>query len=968
MKKIFTVLSLVLFYASHAQLLTWSPDFIKETSAPVTITMNASYGNQGLFNYATTSDVYVHIGVITNKSTSSSDWKHVPFTWATTNAAAHCTYLGNNKWQYTITGGLRSFFSMTDTSEHVTKIAILFRNGNGTKVQRNTSGNDMYIPVYVSGFYARIDNPFHQPEYTPINETIIKKVGNALPIVGVASQTGSTINLYFNGTLLSTVSGTKDSISTTIANTGTQTIVCNVTKGSLSASDTFTFFVAPNTGVAALPSGVKDGINYVKGDTSVTLVLYAPNKTRVVVVGDFNNWTPSTTYMMKHTPDLQRFWVTIKGLTPGKEYSYQYWIDDTIQVADYNTEKVLDKYVDPQISATTYPKLMAFPAKAFGSLASVLQTGQAAYKWKSKSFVRPDKHNLVIYELLVRDFLATQNWQTLTDTLSYLQRLGVNAIEVMPFCNFEGYSSWGYNPNFFFAPDKVYGTPLNLKKFVDACHAKGMAVIMDLAIQDVFGSSPMAQMYWNKSLGIPAANNPWLDQYPTHAYNVGYQINHSSTGTKEFRQRVLSHWIKNYHIDGYRFDLAKGFTQTNTCDGTGNNCNVSAWGAYDAGRVATWKSIYDSMQVISPNSYCILEMFADNSEETVEANYGMLLWGNMNYSFNQATMGFSSGWDFSYGIYTNRGWSQSNLITYQESHDEQRLMYQNEKYGNVSGSYNIKDTATALKRNGMAAAFWSMIPGPKMMWEFGELGYDFPIGLCTNGTVAGCNTDPKPVRWDYKSQPNRLALYNIFSRLLKLKNVKNFSKTFTTGSVNKDLSGNIKWMSVYSDSLQVMVYGNFDVVQQTGGISFPSTGTWYNLFTGATKTVTTTALQNVTLLPGEYYVFTNRNVSSFITSKQPEPIAFETMKPEDKTSGLYKLYPNPATGSTGTSLYLLKNCNNLNVALTDLSGKALYNISKNGNLLAGQKLNIPLHNLSKGVYVLKIQTDKGTGTEKILLQ
>ena len=229
------------------------------------------------------------------------------------------------------------------------------------------------------------------------------------------------------------------------------------------------------------------------------------------------------------------------------------------------------------------------------------------------------------------------------DTLNgYLKHLGVNAVEIEPFSNFEGSNSWGYNPNFYFAPDKVYGTATAVRQFVDACHQQGMAVIMDMVMNHSFGSSPMVQMYWNGALGVPAANNPWFNQYPTHAFNVGYQFNHESAATRTFTQRVINYWLTNYHIDGYRWDLAKGFTQTNTCDATGNNCSVSAWGNYDASRVAIWDTIYNQMQAASPNSYCILEMFADNSEQKVEAATGMLLWGeDLNTTFNQATMGYN---------------------------------------------------------------------------------------------------------------------------------------------------------------------------------------------------------------------------------------------------------------------------------------------------------------------------------------
>ena len=203
MKRIFTLIALVFISAitANAQLLSWSPAFIQESSTPVTITMDATLGNQGLLNYTPTTGVYVHIGVITNKSTSSSDWKYTPFTWATTPTAANCTYLGNNKWSYTITGGLRTFFGMTDPTEKILKIAILFRSGDGNTVERNADGSDMFVPVYDNGLYARIDQPYRQPMYVPTPQPMTVHVGDAVPITANASQAG-TLSVYFNGILV----------------------------------------------------------------------------------------------------------------------------------------------------------------------------------------------------------------------------------------------------------------------------------------------------------------------------------------------------------------------------------------------------------------------------------------------------------------------------------------------------------------------------------------------------------------------------------------------------------------------------------------------------------------------------------------------------------------------------------------------------------------------------------------------
>jgi 1,4-alpha-glucan branching enzyme len=266
------------------------------------------------------------------------------------------------------------------------------------------------------------------------------------------------------------------------------------------------------------------------------------------------------------------------------------------------------------------------------------------------------------------------------DSISYLKKLGINAIEVMPFNEFEGNNSWGYNPDFFFAPDKMYGTETALRQFIDECHKQGIAVIMDIAMNHAYGLSPTVQMYFNGTTNQPAANNPWHNVTPKHPYNVGYDFNHESDATKNLVSRVIEHWLTNYKIDGFRWDLSKGFTQTNTC--TTGNCSsdaeVNNWSNYDASRVTIWKRYYDTMQVKAPGSYCILEHFAANQEEIELSNYGMLLWGNLNHNYNEATMGYIPNSNFQYGIYTNRSWSQPHLITYQESHDEERLMYKNE--------------------------------------------------------------------------------------------------------------------------------------------------------------------------------------------------------------------------------------------------------------------------------------------------
>lgn len=963
------LLTLLIHAPGFAQLLTSTPSFPADTGT-VTIVVDCSKGNQGLFNYASTGDVYVHTGVITNVSASQTDWRYVKFNpnFNQPYPALAATYLGGNKYSFTIPG-IRAYYGVP-AGETILRVAILFRSGDGSKVQRNGDGSDMYVQVYDnSSLTARFVLPPYQPKYTPVPEAINKAVGDTLDVSYVSNKPAS-LKLYFNGGLAASAAGsTSLSYTLHVVAAGTQQVIAVADDGTTSHSDTLSFFVSGAVNVAPIPAGMKEGINYPPGDTSAVLVLYAPHKNKVLVVGDFSGWAQQTSYLMNRTPDSNYYWIALHGLTPGTEYAYQYVVDDTLTVADYNTEKVLDKDVDPGIPAGTYPGLRAFPAQAAGSLASVLQTARPAYTWQVNNFQRPDKKTLVIYELLVRDFTSAGNWKALQDTLGYLKHLGVNAIEVMPFNNFEGGSSWGYNPNFYFAPDKVYGTETALKQFIDACHQQGMAVIMDMVLNHSFGSSPMVQLYFDHAKGVPAPDNPWFNQYPTHAFNVGYQFNHESAATRTFTQRVIAYWLNNYHIDGYRFDLAKGFTQQRSCDAVGNNCDVAAWGHYDSSRVAIWDTIYNQLQTISPGSYCILEMFADNDEEKAEAGRGMMLWGNLNDNFSQATMGYSSAspsgntWDLSGGVYTSPGWDQPGRVVYQESHDEERLMYKNEQYGNSSGSYNVKTVATGLQRNGMAAAFWAMLPGPKMLWEFGELGFDYSINRCEDGTVNdNCRTAPKPPGWGWLSDSSRLKLRNVYAMMLKLRTL--YPQLALPSSFNASLMGAVKTLTAVTDSISVAMIGNFDVISANTSLTFPSTGTWYNYFTGEPYSAGS-GPQSFSLAPGDFRVFVNKNLSGNVAT------ATGDVSYSRNPFGI-RVYPNPVGNNNAVVEYELPEYGKTYISVLNLVGQNLATVEL-GAQPAGKysltldRLHLNVSSLAGGYYVLRIVSKRQSSQAPFLV-
>jgi glycosidase len=941
----------------YAQLLSWTPDFATDVDN-ITITVDASKGNQGLMGF--NGNVYAHVGVITNLSSGPSGWKYVKFAWGSNEAGALATPDGPNKWKYSITN-MRTFFNVPG-GEQIQKIAVLFRSGgcvNDCKVQRNTDGSDMYIPVYDNMLSVRFNVPFMQPKFIPVAEPINKNVGDNINATAVSNKV-STMKIYFNGTVVQTAAGvTSISANPTITAAGNQQLVAEAFDGSTTKYDTVSFFVSTATNIAPLPAGVRDGINYEPGNTAVTLVLNAPSKNRVSVLGEFpgSNWTDQTQYQMNKTPDGNYWWIRINGLTPGTAYAFQYLVDGILKIADPYAEMILDPFNDQFISATTFPNLKAYPAGQTG-IVCVLQTASPAYSWSVANFNRPDKRNLMIYELNLQDFIAAHDWKTLKDTLNYFKTLGINALEIMPFNEFGGNIGWGYNPDFYFAPDKYYGPRNTLKEFIDSCHKNGIAVIMDIALNHATGQNPMAALYWDAVNNQPAANNPWFNPIAKHPFNVFNDFNHESPNTKYFFNRVTEHWLKEYKIDGFRFDLSKGFTQVNT------GSDVSAWSNYDASRVAIWKRYYDSLQVYSPDSYVILEHFATNSEEKELSDYGMLLWGNMNYNFSEASMGIIANSNFVGGLSTNRGWTNPYLITYMESHDEERMMFRNLQFGSSSGPYNIKDLNTALKRIELSAAFLYAMPGPKMLWQFGELGYDFSINRCTDGTINNnCRLDPKPIRWDYLQNAQRKQLYDVHSKLLKLRAHPLYKAAFMSNRVTSSLSGTFKWIQVTTDTSNLCVIGNFGVNAISDNVSFQNAGTWYDYLSGTMINATGTS-QSFTLQPGEYRVYVNRNINNVV------PTSVRNI-PDPGTKLIVGIFPNPVINKAVLEIETPES-GKVDVSLWSTDGKKLMNVYSGFLQKGSHQINLFSKNenegLSAGTYILNVNSKTYFRTVKVLIK
>ncbi|SFZ95117.1 Por secretion system C-terminal sorting domain-containing protein [Flaviramulus basaltis] len=911
MKKIYLLFLLVTSF-TYAQVTT-APAIPTEADV-ITIYFNA-IGTE-LEGY--TGDVYAHTGVVTTASTSNSDWKHVIGSWGNNTTQPKLTRTGSNTYQLVITPNIPTFYN-TNTGEVVTDIAIVFRNSVGNAQSRP----DIFIPIYAEGLNITLTNPSNQSVYD-LNEIIS---------INASSSVNADLELKVNNISTQTATNaTSISTSYTFTSTGLHTIEAIASQNGDIKQDEISVYVKTMTQNQTIPSGVTKGFND-NGDGTVTFVLEAPNKMDIYLFSGFNNWTLNETYKMKKDGDM--FWLTVPGLDPNTEYAYQYFIDYSIKVADPYSHKILDPDNDQYIPTSTYPSLMAYPTGETTGIVSTFKINETDYTWQNTSFTRPDKENLIIYEMLIRDFTSSSTYQDAITHLDYLQNLGITAIELMPVNEFEGNDSWGYNPSFYMALDKAYGTNNDLKAFVDECHLRGIAVITDVVFNHSYGQSPLLQMYWDSANNRPTSDSPYYNENHNLVDNTsahwGYDFNHESTYTVNFFNDVLSFWMNEYKIDGFRFDFTKGFSNTIY---TGANNWASA---YDGDRIENLKAFADHVWANNPGNeaYVIFEHLSDNSEETELANYGIMLWGNLNHNFNQNTMGYSSEADVSWLSYQNRGWNEPHAVGYMESHDEERLMVKNLAYGNSNGTYDVTDLGTALDRQEAASVIFYGIPGPKMIWQFGELGYDKSINCAANINDGSCRLDKKPVAWtlDYDSDVNRLNLRDVTAKMISLK--KQFPSTFNTDDYSLSVTALVKRINLNDNigNLDVVIVANFDVTSQSVNPNFPTTGNWYETFSSTTINVTNPTA-TISLQPGEYRLYSQT----------------ENLSTSDFEANLsLKLFPNPSN----TTFSINRNVEKLSIY--NLSGKAVKTF--NGNFNKGHLFNIS--SLPSSIYLIVIKNDLG---------
>jgi len=233
----------------------------------------------------------------------------------------------------------------------------------------------------------------------------------------------------------------------------------------------------------------------------------------------FRVWAPNARSVSVLGCKLERggddVWEVELDLPPGTEYRYS-----------------LDGAEWPDPCSRFQPEGVRGPSR-------VVDTG--SFEWHDAGWPGLSLEELVIYELHVGTFSEAGTFDSVIPYLDGLRELGVTAIELMPVATFPGDRGWGYDGVYAYAPHPAYGGPEGLARLVDATHAAGLGVILDVVYNHVGPGSE----------AIAAFGPYFTDRHETF---WGEAIDYSQRGVREWAIQNACLWVRDYHLDGLRLD------------------------------------------------------------------------------------------------------------------------------------------------------------------------------------------------------------------------------------------------------------------------------------------------------------------------------------------------------------------------------------------------------------------------------
>ncbi len=787
-----------------------------------------------------------------------------------------------------------------------------------------SNGQVMYYDIYIDYDYSPGDPYVFFVSPTP-DEGAQVSGGVSLSVVGDAE----TVEFWANGSNLGTDNASPYEATWTPepSEFGNATIVV-IAHGS---EDKVTYLfrhvnIVHNIVEEPVPTGVTDGVN-INGNT-VTIALYAPFKDFVAIKGSWNQDFPNGE-LMKLSGDTLWWYQTE---LPDGTFSYQYNLEGEKTIADPWSKDVL--WVDPG---------GGWESGNYSHAKTIFEIGAVPFTWTDYNFVRPVQEDVIVYELHVGDFRGIEGeigtYQDIIQKLNegYFTELGVTAIELLPVNEFEGSNSWGYNPTFYMAPETTYGTPDELKELVDTAHQHGIAILMDVVFNHMWGSAPLFQLYQPiDNYDFDDHNYDQCPYFHNQESQWGYKLEHwHEVNGRSYRSwkhitDVLLTWIYDYHIDGFRFDHTAGI-------GWGEDANGASYYA-------------DLLDDIDPSLILIAE--EDNPSKI-------------------NTTDFDAGWDYSYhhtifdnlmeiylSIYNLQShfqwWSQSysehtGPLNYAESHDEPRLIYEAINYQGMT----IDDAALKTKLGAVALLTGTGTPMIYHGQEFGQSG----TSRDPNGHVI-----PQPLQWENLNSDWGNDIFTHYKRLLWLRNNRGVIRGPNLEVMSVNNSQKYITMKRHDDTLgqTVFIVMNFNSSAQTiSNLGFPYAGDWFEFTLDEVLHTNDGSYANYEIPASTARVYTNyKDWEDLSVDDLVRPIPFEfNLEPN---------YPNPFNPVTVIS-YQLSADSDVSLQIYNVKGQIIKTLLNKTQRPGFYSVNWKPNNLPSGVYFCKLVQGSHSSTQKLIL-